>query len=85
MRPKPHSELEEIKGDGDVNVAFQVGDMVDVIPHAWPLVNNVGGIGKVTKVYFDVDGKRVYDVKYPISRHTEKKIYAEWVKVCYLG
>ena len=85
MRPKPHSELEEIKGDGDVNVAFQVGDMVDVIPHAWPLVNNVGGIGKVTKVYFDVDGKRVYDVKYPISRHTEKKIYAEWVKVCSLG
>jgi hypothetical protein len=77
--------MEEVKGDGDVHILFQVGDMVVVIPHAWPTVNRVGGIGTVVRAYFDEDDARVYDVKYPISKHSEKRIHAEWVKACYLG
>lgn len=82
---KPYSEMEEVKGDGDVHIIFKVGDMVDVTPHAWPTVNNVGGVGKIAKAYLDEDGEQRYDVKYTVSRHMEKGIFAEWVKACHLG
>lgn len=83
-RSKPYTQMEELKGNGDVHLSFELGAMVDVIPHSWPTVNHVGGIGTVVKAYVDDDGKKLYDIKYPVSRHTEKRIYAEWIKACFL-
>ena len=63
------------------NTTIQVGDRVEVTPHSWAGVNNLGGIGHVSKVEKDEDGELYYSVKYIVHGGSEREIEAEYVSL----
>jgi hypothetical protein len=60
---------------------FKEGDLVDVKPHAWPGVNNNGGIGYIVAMTVDEDGDRLYDVKYVAANFKEKEILEQFINL----
>ena len=67
----PHKELTNDANDsgGDEKISFQFvhGDMVYVREHAWPGVDNPGGIAQVLEAYEDEDEDVLYDIKYIVG------------------
>lgn len=68
-------------GDQKIYATIQVGDRVEVTPHSWPGVNNLGGIGHVFKIERDEDGELYYSVKYIVHGFSEREIEAEYVSL----
>ena len=62
------------------NGPFQTGDIVEIIEHSWPGVNNMGGVAKIVKAYIDEDGDQLYDVKYVVARSIHREILARFVR-----
>lgn len=59
---------------------FPVGALVVVESRTWAGINKPGGSGKVIKSFIDAEGVARVDVKYAVSKGTEKNIELEFVK-----
>lgn len=82
---KPVVVTEEVKGNGDVHLVFERGDLVYVEGHAWPGWNCEGGIGHVAKSYLDKEtGSRAYNIKYVIGG-TVNGVAADFVEAYSFG
>ena len=55
---------------------FSIGDYVEVTEHAWPGVNNPGGIARIVATK---DGGRLYDIEYIVPRSKRRDVPAKYL------
>mmetsp|Transcript_11481 Transcript_11481/g.42868 ORF Transcript_11481/g.42868 Transcript_11481/m.42868 type:complete len:1958 (-) Transcript_11481:262-6135(-) len=58
---------------------FDIGQVVEVLPRTWAGMNKPGGVGRITKIGVNGDGRKVVNVKYVLSSTEDKNIDLEFV------
>jgi len=76
--PDPHTSsmgvIDVIQGLNDESFHPQVGSLVCVQSRTWAGINKPGGVGRVSKVYYDSDIPTHVDVKYIVNSGRENHV-----------